>query len=115
MQVKISFRGMSSSPSLEALIHLWASRLRGVYDRIQRCEVVVEAPPLRRRHGNPCRVRVALTVPGGRLDVKHEHATDDPSTDVYLAVRDALRAARRRLEDHVHRVFHDNERVAARG
>ena len=100
MQVKIAFRGMSSSPGLEALVHHRASRLYAVYGRLQRCEVVIEVPHRRRRHGDTCRVRISLSVPGGRLNVSHEPGPDtDP--DVYLMVRDTFRAARRRLEDHV--------------
>lgn len=101
MQVKIAFRGMSGSPGLEDVVHDWAARLHAVYRRLQRCEVVIEAPHRRRRNGDPCRVRVSLSVPGGRLDVSHEPGAA-ADTDVYLALRDAFRAARRRLEHHVH-------------
>ncbi len=104
MQMKVSFRGMSASPGIEALVEDWAMRLQAVYGRLQRCEVVVDAPHRRRRHGDPCSVRVSLGVPGGQLDVRHEPGPGD-DTDIYLAVRDAFRAARRRLEDHVGRVL----------
>src|SRR5688500_14732532 len=100
MQIKIAFRGMNSSPGLEALVHHRATRLYAVYGRLQRCEVVIEAPHRRRRQGDTCRVRISLSVPGGRLNVSHAPGPD-ADTDVYLAVRDAFRAARRRLEDHV--------------
>lgn len=100
MQIKIAFRGMNSSPGLEALVHHRATRLYAVYGRLQRCEVVIEAPHRRRRQGDTCRVRISLSVPGGRLNVSHEPGPD-ADTDIYLAVRDAFRAARRRLEDHV--------------
>lgn len=113
MQVKIAFRGMSRSPGLEALVHSWASRLYAVYGRLQRCEVAIEAPHRRRRNGDPCRVRIALSVPGGRLTVSHQPGLAS-DTDVYLTVRDAFRAARRRLEDHVHRVLQHDGHGAAR-
>lgn len=113
MQVKIAFRGMSRSPGLEALVHAWATRLYAIYGRLQRCEVVIEAPHRRRRHGDPCRVRVALSVPGGLLTVSHQPGPA-ADTDVYLTVRDAFRVARRRLEDHVHRVLQRDGHGAAR-
>ena len=112
MQVKIAFRGMSRSPGLEALVHAWATRLYAIDGRLQRCEVAIEAPHRRRRNGDPCRVRVALSVPGGRLTVSHQPGLDS-DTDVYLAVRDAFRAARRRLEDHVRRVLQRDGHGAA--
>lgn len=112
MQMKVSFRGMDASPGIEALVHAWATRLHTIYGRLQRCEVVVEAPHGRRRHGDPCSIRVSLGVPGGQIDVRHEPAPG-ADTDMYLAVRDAFRAARRRLEDHVRRVLRRDVKAPA--
>jgi hypothetical protein len=112
MQIKVSFRRMSGSPELEALVHAWAARLQAVYARVHRCEVVIEAPHRRRRHGDPCSVRVSLGVPGGRLDIRHEPVSG-ADTDIPLAVRDAFRAARRRLEDHVRRALRHEVKAGA--
>ena len=112
MHIKVSFRGMNGSPGLEALVHAWATRLHAIYGRLQRCEVIVEAPNRRRRHGDACRVRISLSVPGGRLDVSHVPGPAS-DVDVYLTVRDAFRAARRRLEDHVRRHLRREVRSAA--
>jgi len=43
-------------------------------------------------------VRIDLTVPGDELVVDRQ--VDE---DLYVAIRDAFHAARRRLEDHAHR------------
>lgn len=107
MQVKIAFRGMNGSPALESLIHTRAARLEALHRRIQRCEVIVEAPHLSHRHGNRCRVRVALTLPRGRIDVSHEPGPDGAGTDYFLAVRDAFRAVRRRLNQQGRRALRE--------
>lgn len=103
MQMKIAFRGMKKSSAVESFIREWAARLDAVYDRIERCDVVVEAPNLRRRHGNQYRVRIAMTVPGGQLVVSRDPGPDEAHQDVYVAVRDSFHAARRQLEDYVRR------------
>lgn len=112
MPIKIAFRGMTSSPAVEAFVREWAAKLEGVYGRIQRCDVVVEAPHLRRRQGNQYRVRVALSVPGGQLVVSRDAGVDQAHQDVYVAVRDSFQAARRQLEDHVRRTLRGEVKVA---
>lgn len=103
MQVEIAFRGMTSSPAVESFIRTWVAKLEAVYDRIERCDVVVEAPHLRHRQGNQYRVRVTMSVPGGQLVVSRDPGPDESHQDVYVAVRDTFHAARRQLEDHVRR------------
>jgi hypothetical protein len=103
MQLKIAFRGMRKSAAVESCIRDWAAQLDGVYGRIEHCDVVVEAPHLRHRQGNQYRVRVAMTVPAGRLVVSRDPGPDEAHQDLYVAVRDSLHTARRLLEDHVRR------------
>ena len=112
MQLKIAFRGMRKSRAVESFVRNWAGKLDAVYDRIERCDVVVDAPHLRRRQGNQYRVRIALTVPGGQLVVSRDPGPDEAHQDVYVAVRDSFHAARRQLEDHVRR--HLRREVKAR-
>jgi ribosome-associated translation inhibitor RaiA len=103
MQMEIAFRHMEKSPAVESFIRKWAAKLDTVYDRIERCDVVVEAPHLRHRRGNQYRVRIAMTVPGGPLVVSRDPGPSEAHEDVYVAVRDSFHTARRQLEDHVRR------------
>ena len=96
--VEITFRGMEPSESVERFVRAWADKLDHVFERIERCEVVIEAPH-RHRHGQPFRVRIALAIPGPDIVVNRDPAADGPHEDVYVALRDAFRAARRQLED----------------
>jgi ribosome-associated translation inhibitor RaiA len=99
--LRISYRGLQSSPAIEQQIREWASRLDALYARIQRCDVVVEAPHRHQRQGQQFHVRVTLGVPGGPLVVSHDPGPDEAHQDVHVAVRDAFQALRRQLEDHV--------------
>lgn len=99
--LKISYRGLKPSPALDDQIREWAARLDRLHDRIQHCDVVVEAPHRHHRQGQQFHVRVTLGLPGGQLVVSHDPGPDEAHEDAYVAVRDTFHALRRQLEDHV--------------
>lgn len=101
--LNVTFRDMEPSPAIDEAIRSWAGKLEHVYDRIERCHVVIERPHQRHRQGQRMRVSVTLAVPGPDVVVSHDHALDGSHENVYVAIRDAFRAARRQLEDHVRR------------
>jgi ribosome-associated translation inhibitor RaiA len=93
---EITFHGIEHSDSAEAAIQRWVARLEHVYDRITHCGVVVSQPHKRHRHGRDFQVSVVLEVPGDNITVTHV-----VHEDIYVAIGDAFRAARRQLQDHV--------------
>jgi ribosome-associated translation inhibitor RaiA/cold shock CspA family protein len=101
--LSIHFRGLEPSPAVEDFVHRWVSKLETVHDRIERCEVVIDRPHQHHHQGQRYRVRVTLAVPGPNVEVSRDHGLDGAHEDVYVAIRDAFRAARRQLEDHVRR------------
>jgi len=98
--LRIAFRHMEPSPAVEARIREHVERLERFYDQITGCHVVVEAPPAHRHKGAPFDIKIDLTVPGGDIRVRSEHAEHEAHMDVYVALRDAFDAARRLLQDH---------------
>lgn len=97
----VRFRDMESSPALESFAYRWAAKLANVYDRIERCEVVIERPHQHQHRGQHIHVRVTVAVPGPDIVVSCDHAPDGAHEDAFVAVRDAFRAARRQLVAHV--------------
>jgi cold shock CspA family protein len=97
LPLQITARDISLSEAAEADIHAKAANLDTYYDGIMSCRVVVEGPVRHHRKG-PFTVRIDLTVPGAEL-VVDRHA----DVDLYVAIRDAFDAARRRLEDYARR------------
>lgn len=83
-------------------------------DRITGCHVVVAQPHRRHREGRLYSVRVDLVVPGAEIVVNRDHHLDHAHEDVFVALRDAFDAARRRLEDHVRRMRRDEKTHLAR-
>jgi ribosome-associated translation inhibitor RaiA/cold shock CspA family protein len=100
--VDITYKEMEPTDALDLRIREWVAKLERVYDRITRCEVIVDAPHRHHRRGREYHVRVRLTVPGGReLVSSHDPGPDGAHEDIYVALRDAFTAIRRQLEDHV--------------
>jgi len=97
--LKITFLGIEPSEAVEAKIHQRAADLDQFSPLLQRCEVWVDAPHGHHRKGYLYNVRIRATVSGEELDVDRQPDEED----VFVAVRDAFDAMRRRIEDHFRR------------
>ena len=101
--VQVAFRDIDPSPAIEARIREHVAKLEDFHPRITGCRVMVEAHHRRHRKGKLYHVRIDLTVPGTELVVSRDSQENHAHEDVYVAIRDAFDATRRRLQDHVHR------------
>lgn len=97
--LEITFHRMEGTEALRADIRKHAEKLEEFEKDIIKCQVVMEAAEHHHRKGNRFEVRIRLTLPGGELDVGHTPSGDRSHADVYVAVRDAFKAMRRRLQD----------------
>jgi ribosomal subunit interface protein len=97
LPLQITARDISLSEAAEDDIRAKAENLDTYYNGIMSCRVVVEGPVRHHRKG-PFTVRIDLSVPGAELVVDHQ-----ADEDLYVAIRDAFDAARRRLEDYARR------------
>ena len=102
--LEITFRDMSPTPAIEDAVRRWCAKLEHVHDRIERGHVTIARPHQRHRQGQQFHVNVKLSVPGPDVVVSTDHQLDGAHEDVYVAIRDAFRAARRQLQDHPVRV-----------
>lgn len=125
--LKITFRNMPPSRTVEASIREKAAKLESFYDRIMGCRVMVETPHRHHHKGKAYQVRIDITVPGGELVInrapkrlearkvppakriekdfseRHEPSKHAAHEDIYVAIRDAFNAAGRRLQDYARR------------
>lgn len=119
--VQITFRNMDSSPAVETRIREEAEKLSEFYEDIIGCRVMVEIPHQHHQRGKRFHIRIDLTVPGGEIVTKHtpslhdslqqieiekrkkEHEIAAPNKDIYVAIRDAFKIARRQLLDYARR------------
>lgn len=103
LELQVTFRDMERSDAVEAEIRRRVEKLEEFFDRIMSCRVTVETPGGHKRQGKLFSAHIDLKVPGGEIvsTRRHEHE------DIYVAIRDAFDAVRRRLEDHARRVRGD--------
>jgi len=103
LPLQITYRNMSPSEAVDRCIRERAERLDQFCDRITSCRVVVEARHRRHHQGTLYHIRIDLTAPGDEIVVSREPAMHRTHEDVYVAIRDAFDAVRRRLEDYMRR------------
>lgn len=100
LPLQITFRHMDPSPALEARIRALAARLDKFSEQIIRCQVIVEPSAHHKHKGFLYDFRIDITVPDAEIAIRHTHPADHAHENPYVALRDAFRAARRKLEDY---------------
>ena len=96
----ITFRHMDPSPAVEARIREKIDELERYYDRIVGCRVVVEQDHRQHQKGNLFRIRLDITLPGKTIAIDRKGTKNQAHQAVYVTVRDAFAAAKRKIEDH---------------
>lgn len=94
--LQITFHGMEPSDAVEDAARKKAEHLERFASDIMSCRVIVDLSQKHKHQGRPYAVRIDLTVPGHELVV--DRVQDE---DVYVALRDAFDAMKRKLEDLV--------------
>ena len=96
---QIAFGGMLASEPPRVEVHAWLDRLGALTASMTAGQVRIEAVD-RGRKPQHYRVRMDITLPTGVVVVDYDHPSNGPHEDVYVAIRNAFRAARRQLEAH---------------
>lgn len=96
----ITFRHMDPSPAVEARIREKVDELERFFDRIIGCRVVVEQDHRHHRQGNLFRIRLDITLPGKEIAINRKGPKNQAHQDVYVSIRDAFSAAKRKIEDY---------------
>ncbi len=105
--VLITFRDIDASPAVEARIRIEAQKLSRYHSRIVDVRVVVDVPHRNHHKGKIHHVAVDVSVPGGEIVANRDPQLNHAHEDIYVAVRDSFRAARRQLEDRTRRLRGD--------
>ncbi len=95
MILQIHFLDMPRSEAIDTKIRERVDHLARFSSDIQKLEVWVESPHGHHRKGNVYSLRIRLTVPGEEIVIERQPTEDD----VYVSIRDAFDAARRKVED----------------
>ncbi len=100
--LQLTIRDVDHSEALETHIRAKVEKLEEFSKHITSCHVVVEVPHRHHHQGKQFNVRIDIGVPGSEIVVNRDHAED-----VYVALRDAFDAAKRRLEDYARKIRGD--------
>jgi ribosome-associated translation inhibitor RaiA len=100
LPLQITFRHMDPSPALASRIRTLVARLAKFDTRITRCHVIVAPPPRHRRHGALYDFHIDIGLPEQVIAVRRARSGAPAHEDPFVALRDAFRASRRKLEDY---------------
>src|SRR3970040_1187674 len=101
LPLQVVFRNMEPSATIEAAVRERADKLDRFYEHIMSCRVVIELHHRHHHQGNIYHVRVDVKVPEAEIVASREPAEHLAHEDVYVPIRDAFNAGRRRLEGYI--------------
>ncbi|HYM74295.1 MAG TPA: HPF/RaiA family ribosome-associated protein [Stellaceae bacterium] len=101
--LQITFHELPSSAAVEAQIRERTDNLERVFGRLTSCRVIVEGRHRAQRPAQKFHLRVELTVPGKIITIGRGATEYQTHDDIFVAVRSAFDAARRRLDHHARR------------
>jgi ribosome-associated translation inhibitor RaiA len=103
--LQITVKSMRHTAALDAAIREKVAKLDLYYAHVTSCRVALELAGRHKHHGRQFIAHVDIKVPGGELAVSHQH-----DEDAQIALREAFRAARRKLEDYARKQRGDVKR-----
>lgn len=103
--LQISFHALKHSDAISEAIRKKAEQLERFFPRITSVRVRVEPATRRHQQGSLYQVRITMSVPGSEIAVSRYPSEHQAHEDVYVAIRDAFKSARRQLEDYVRSHF----------
>lgn len=93
----VVFRDFPTSPALAEKIHKKLDKLSRYSDTITHTRVVVDSPHNHKHKGRMFRASVEFNLKGKPVMVTHD------DTDAHVALRDAFKAAERKLKESAHK------------
>lgn len=103
--LEITFEGLAPSPAIEKSVREHVEKLEKFSTQIVFCRVVVFLPHHRHHKGNLYGIKIFLGLPRGQMvSVARRPDEHFAHEDVYVAIRDAFKAARRQLQDQIRKM-----------
>jgi cold shock CspA family protein/ribosome-associated translation inhibitor RaiA len=100
--LEIAFHNLAPSQEIEALVREHVGRLEKLYPHLIGCRVSIEMLHKQHRTGNVPEVHIAIRVPGREIAISrepHKAKQRRATPNVRTAIKDAFRAAEKRLKD----------------
>lgn len=99
MDLKVQYLDFTESEAVTAAVEAHAEALEKSFRRVMSCHVVISRPHRKLHQGGIYHIKIRLHVPGSQIIIDKEPGLNHAHEDVYIAIRDAFLAARRRVEE----------------
>ena len=96
---RIDFEGCTGTEAARVEVRAWLDRLGDLTAPLNSAEVVIESI-FEPRKERMYRVRMRLMMRAAVVVVAPDHPNNGPHEDIFCAIRNAFRAARRQLESY---------------
>lgn len=104
---QITFLDFPESDAVWIAVQKKVEKLEHFFANIVRCEVVISCPHRHRHADRLYHVQIHLSMPGEDVIISHDREKNESHRDIYVAIRDAFRAAERQLQDRVRILRHE--------
>jgi cold shock CspA family protein len=99
VDLKIQYLGFSESEAVSAAVWDYVEHLEKLYGPIISCTVVISNPHRKHQKGRIYHIKVRMHLSGADIIVDKGAEKNHAHEDIYVALRDAFDAAKRKLAD----------------
>lgn len=99
IDLKIQYLGFAESNAVSAAVWDYVVNLEKFYSQIMSCHVIISNPPRKHQKGGIYHVKIRMHMAGADIIIDKEPGANHAHEDVYVALRDAFDAAKRKVED----------------
>ena len=97
--IPVKFSGVEVVEAAKVEVRAWLTRLGVLTEQLTAVQIEIESVEERRKP-RLYRVRMELVMPANTVLVPFEHPSNVAHEDLFVAIRNGFRAARRLLDDH---------------
>lgn len=99
--LKIQYMGIRESDTVSAAIWDYVEHLERLSNQIMSCHVLISRPARKKHKGSIYHIKIRLHLRGTDIIIDRDKENNTSHEDVYVALRDAFDAAKRKVEDYV--------------
>lgn len=100
VDLKIQYLGFRESEAVSAVVQNHVDSLERMSPNLISCHVVLTRPSRKHQQGTLYQIKLRLHMPGTNIIIDKDPGMNQAHEDVYVAIRDAFLAAKRKIEDY---------------
>lgn len=100
VDLKIQYLGFGESEAVNTAVQEHIDSLEKMSPNILSCRTILTRPSRKHQQGTTFQVKLLLQLPGTTIVINKDPGLNHAHEDIYVAIRDAFLAARRKVEDY---------------